>query len=317
MAEPAQVAECASRRGCHRARRSRVRAPSLALALTLACACVPRVGGAPAYEPQDWQACGAHDVPACCAKLEERIAAARAGWDDRTTDEALEQLALACPERTKGLLGRLFDEDVKRCPEPLARIAAFLAEYEVRIAASDTILWAAVYFDRARPLRYVDSAARELVLEFHVRSGEGPSAGQLVKVRKTQPAGIVPGDHGDVLVRLVRQPGPEPFRLEAEISTKAEKIHVTACPSGEGTIGLGGLGWSVRTAEPPPFVPPREFRGAGVPDLIVRNCVTANGRTISHLSSFLHPRHVGAALDWLRRFEYAPGSPCDRQILTF
>jgi hypothetical protein len=68
----------------------------------------------------------------------------------------------------------------------------------------------------------------------------------------------------------------------------------------------------------PAFEPPEELRQAGAPEARIRVCVDAAGHVTS-LSydrqrgpAQLHPRHMGAALDWARRFaydrsEWAPG----------
>jgi hypothetical protein len=88
----------------------------------------------------------------------------------------------------------------------------------------------------------------------------------------------------------------------------------------EGTIGLGNLsrvsGPKIprhsrpqRREEPPPLYVPSELVLAGAPRAWFSNCVNAAGDiVVSALSSRmqrpLHPRLMGAVLDWLRRFEY-------------
>jgi hypothetical protein len=277
------------------------------------CAAPVAVAPAPVgHTREEWGACA---DSSCCDAIQQRLGAARAAQDDHTADEEVQRLALACPERTAGLFDRWSDEDMKRCPKELTRAAAIGVEYDIHVATADVLLWAAVYFDRARYGLYRDSDARELVMTFDVRSGAGPTQGRVVRVEKRQPAALAPGDWGTVLVTLARQEGPEPFRLEAVLTRQARKLVLTECPRREGTIGMGGNA-PRRTAEPPAFVPPPELKNAGRSHLSARNCPKPQGGKIIHLPS-LHPRRTAAALDWLRRFDYVAGSPCDLQTVEF
>jgi hypothetical protein len=91
-------------------------------------------------------------------------------------------------------------------------------------------------------------------------------------------------------------------------------------PQREGTVGLGRNAGDpplnvprysrpVRRQEPPPLYVPSELVLASAPRAWFDNCVNPAGEIlVSALSSRgqrpLHPRLMGAALDWLRRFEY-------------
>ena len=65
----------------------------------------------------------------------------------------------------------------------------------------------------------------------------------------------------------------------------------------------------VRRQEPPPLYVPSELVLASAPRAWFNNCVNPAGEIlVTALSSRrqrpLHPRLMGASLDWLRRFEY-------------
>jgi hypothetical protein len=302
------------------------------LTVTVACAalaCVeplaigPRVVGpiSPprAYVPDDWGSCADATDP-CCTSIAQ-LDAARARGDDKTADEQLERLALACPERTKGVLERWAVEDRARCPEDLAATTQFYSDYRIHIAREDRLVWVATYFDRARPRWFAPAGARELVVEVEIVSGEPPDAGKLVRLRDTQPLALTPGDAGRILIELERQPGPEPFRLGAQLELRPQKVHFTRCPPHEGTIGLGGRSARYPSVVPPPFDPPRELRAAGAPWGRGEICDRSQRGTTIYLigGGAGHPRRKGASLDWLRRFEYEPwaGGTCESVDLDF
>jgi hypothetical protein len=302
------------------------RASALFVAACSLVACTPVRAVGPmsypaGYTRDDWEACPNRGASTCCEAIEQRLAQARGRQDDRIADQELERLALNCPDRTKGVFGGWANEDERRCPADLLKTAQLSQSYTLRVSTEDRIFWTAIYFDRARPpWLYVASDARELVVEMHVLSGEAPTAGKLFKLRKTQPLALAPGDAGEVRVKLVRQPGPDPFLLDAEISAQPKKVRFTQCPPPEGTVGLGCCTTPARLVVPPSFDPPRELREAGLPGGRGTSCEARSGDRVIHLSTGQdHPRRVGAALDWLRRFEYEPGSrpTCDTLTIDF
>jgi hypothetical protein len=283
----------------------------------LACG-APRVIGPSSpprvYAPDDWGPCADAADP-CCVSVAQ-MDAARGRGDDRTADEQLERLALNCPERTKGVLARWAKEDRVRCPQDLAATIQFGRDYRIRISPADRIVWAATYFDRTRPRWYAPSGARELVVEVDVVSGEPPDVGKPIRLRDTQPLALGPGEKGTIVVELARQPGPAPFRLDVQLESKPEKLGFTVCPRREGTVGLGRFAReSTRTPSvaPPPFEPPHELRDAGAPWGRGATCDRSERGSTVYLIGIEHPRRAGAALDWLRRFEYEsrPRGSCE------
>jgi hypothetical protein len=297
-----------------------VRPPALAL-LVLACAPALSTGphDADYLQQRGREACRPGDAR-CCETALARAQEAAAQGDDRTADEQAERLALSCPAQARDLLTRL-TRPPRPTPDETARLDY---RWKVTLPAEDRIFWAAAYLDGGRHGSAVPGQ-HELVVEVHVLAGVAPGRGQLYRLRTDQPVRLAPGVTRANIV-LARAGGPEPFRLEVEAASLHGVFGVLKMNAGSRLVPVDS---AVRDRAPaatpapaprqvvpprrpaPDFRPPSEWLEGGVHHVLAQSCADKQGRPMSvgiqSGGADLHPRLMGALVDWLRRFEYDAG----------
>jgi hypothetical protein len=283
----------------------------------------PTAVGGPATDelamtlPGEKAACPTGDE-GCCDTLDREIRAARARGDDRAADRQGEILALSCPSKRHDLLksghgGPGYDKGPEADP-------AAWTDYVVRLGQGDRITWAAIYFNDRRVGTTVPPGRGKLEAVFHVVSGEGPTAGQALVLRQTKDIVIERGQdlYATVALRRVSAAAPVQLVLETKVITHQGSVF------GRDKDPARPLG------PPPAFASPAELRDAGAPPVLMIACLSKDGTpdnlsiVVYGNSPHLHPRHLGPALDWLRRLTFHPVSlapddagPCREYQLRF
>jgi hypothetical protein len=295
-----------------------VRPPALAL---LFLACAPSLSTGPHdadyLQQRGRDGCRAGDAR-CCETALARAQEAAAHGDDRTADEEAERLALSCPAQARGLLTKL-----ARPARPSAGEEAHLDyRWMVTLPAEDRIFWAAAYLDGSRHGLAVPGP-HELVIEVHVLAGVAPGRGELYRLRTEQPVRLGPG-LTRANIKLTRVDGPEPFRLEVEAASLHGLLGVLKMNPGSRLVPVGSPPPPAAPPAPAPrydgpprrpapdFRPPSEWLEGGVQRVLTQSCADKQGRPQSvgmqGAQAPIHPRLMGAAIDWLRRFEYDPAN---------
>src|SRR5204863_3097089 len=118
--------------------------------------------------------------------------------------------SLTCPVRRAGAL----DPRADRGPGLRGGGAMLTVSYQIRIAPEDRLYWAAVYLDGKGRTQYAAPGAHQIAIEVHVVSGAGPSRGKLFKLQQSQPLAVPAGGWAGTMVKLARDDGAQPFRLE-------------------------------------------------------------------------------------------------------
>jgi hypothetical protein len=296
--------------------------PRLPIVLLLA-GCAPATltahdHDAPFVKARAAEGCGSGDE-GCCQRLEESVREARTRFDDRAADEAIERIALSCPVQARAVLDRQGQRVRRLSPEASAEIRV---KYQLDLAPEDRLFWAAAYVDGHERVRAATKTAHQIEVEVQVVPGPGARAGELVRLKQARPLPLE-GD-ADVTVKLRRQDGAEPFALDVQVDA--------------GDVGQeGGVEGSVadvltkadvarlprydnpRRAVAPDFYAPSELLLSTASPVWMQNCVGPDGRIVhsgmgTRHGRPPHPRLMGAALDWLRRFQYQPPQ-WDRGVL--
>jgi hypothetical protein len=288
-----------------------------ALLLNLSCAgeLTARDHDAPYAQTRAGDGCGAGDE-ACCQRLEASIRPARERFDDKTADEAIERIALSCPVQVRGVLDRR-GEHIRKLDRKES--AGLRVSYQLALAPEDTLFWAAAYVDGAERTETVMRGDHQIDIELHVVSGLAPHRGKLFRLQQTKPLPLGKGGVGGVVVKLARAEGAAPFALDVKVLEDASDGDFGGV--GKGVAGvltkaeaaaIPRYGRPART-NAPAFYAPAELLLAAASRVWLQNCVAPDG-SIDNSSMGLrgsrqpHPRLMGAALDWLRRFQYAtPG----------
>jgi hypothetical protein len=249
--------------------------------------------------PGEKAACPTGDE-GCCLALDREMRAARARGDDRAADWQGERLALSCPSKRHDLLkSGQGGPDYRQGAE--ADSAAW-TNYVVRLGQGDRITWAAVYFNDRRVGTTVPPGRGKLEAVFHVVSAEGPTAGQALVLRQSKDVVIERGQdlYATIVLRRLSPAAPVQLVLETKVLNQ------------QGSV-FGREQDPPRPLGPPPAFPsPAELRDAGAPPALMIACLAKDG-TPDKLSivaygksPHLHPRHLGPALDWLRRLTFHP-----------
>jgi hypothetical protein len=255
--------------------------PALALELT-------------AILPGEAPACADGDA-SCCEALAGRMKLASERGDDEDADRDAERLALACPGYRPHLLSPGHGVPIYR-PAQMTPTAT----YKVRLGARDHLTWAAVYVDGARLGNGDLPASGEVTATFHVVAGEGAERGRTFVVSSRQPIAPIAPWKQTFTVTLTRVSGMPPF--EVRVKTELRDFE-------EGAGGGDGAAMEL-AARVRPFEPPVELREAGAPGVVFSVCPKGAGHPhIFHIQPFLaaphlHPRHLAAVLEWLRRLSY-------------
>ena len=261
----------------------------------------------------------------CCAKLKAEVADALRSGDRRQGADAIELLALSCPQDRAAALASLEDLAAPASSEAMAAAGSSETSgygtvmYSVRLPPSDRVYWAGAWFDgKYPPLTRLPPGRHSLDVELHVVPVSGEGKDQLFRVQATGQVEIKANKAHAVVVVVSRIPGPagggaDPFGVEfvsAGLSDTAAPA-VRSLPAADGASSARTLlkpeaAQGLRQELGQPRLP-SELRRAQRDWGVVGLCVDATGaiETIHPLRS-LHPRHTATFLELGRGARHRP-----------
>lgn len=265
------------------------------------------------------EGCARDQQGACCEGLKQQMDNALATGEGREAAQALDLLALSCPQQRPAALAALDAAGKATGPPPPPRAAAIAADdlgrasvaYQLDLPPGDRLYWAGAFFDGKHPPgARLPPGLHTLEVELHVVPVEGPGKDQLFRVRASGQVEIKPGRDHEVTVTVRRAPaatpaGGDPFSVTFTSAGLAPEGSPAAPPPARVTL-QPAVASTLRKSLGAARLPSELSRGQQEWS-VIKLCVDAAGKleTVQPLRS-LHPRHTGMMLDVGRRAEHRP-----------
>lgn len=245
--------------------------------------------------------CAPDTLEVCCQRRNRALDQAIASGDSERVAEAVDDVALLCPELRN------------KAGETLGYMAPAITDaqagrIEVRFAAdvpeSDRLYWASAFIDRRQPAgANVLPGKHQVSVEVHVVTSPGDGSAQLTRVHLDRELDVPPRKQVKLTVTLRRQPGVD---LREAFWLDPGKPEMAMLAAGNGMSVEQASKRYQRRLRRPMF--PEDLLATRPWVFSVRVCVNKLGRveTVSPLENVVHPRVFGPVLDSFLRARYVP-----------